>query len=172
MAATRLTPAINAARDAGPPGQKRFEQLHRRAVRLNGLVLVLGLGLLVSFAIRQAPATSGLNQLTPAAQGRYDAAINRVIEDIEARNGMRPPRVLAPVNLLGRDPVIDDATVQEIESLYDRKRLRDQAGGRRYAPLDPSARPDSAVQPRPSAASIRAGTGFAAKLWRTATELT
>jgi hypothetical protein len=32
-----LTPAVNAARDAGPPGSARFERLHRRGVRLNGL---------------------------------------------------------------------------------------------------------------------------------------
>ena len=91
-----LTPAINQARDAGPPGQKRFEQLHRRAVRLNAFVLVVGIGLLIAFAIRPAPRTSGLVELAPADRVRYDAAINRVIEDVEARHGMRPPRVLAP----------------------------------------------------------------------------
>ena len=41
------------------PESERFEQLHRRAVRLNALVLVMGLGLLVAFAIRRAPRTSG-----------------------------------------------------------------------------------------------------------------
>ena len=60
------------------------------------VVLVVGLGLLVAFAIRRGPSTSGLVELTPAEQVRYDAAINRVIEDIEAKHGMRPPRVLAP----------------------------------------------------------------------------
>ena len=94
-----LTPAINQARDAGPAGQKRFEQLHRRAERLNGFVLVVGLGLLVAFAIRPAPVTSGLDQLTPVDQIRYDASINRVIEDIEARHGCARPRARAPVNL-------------------------------------------------------------------------
>ena len=124
-----LTPAINQARDAGPPGQKRFEQLHRRAVGLNAFVLVVGLGLLIAFAIRPAPRTSGLVELAPAEQVRYDAAVNRVIEDVEARHGMRPPRVLAPGESAERDPIIDDETVKEIESLYDRKRLRDQARG-------------------------------------------
>jgi Domain of unknown function (DUF4149) len=142
-----LTPAINLARDAGPSGQKRFEQLHRRAVRLNAFVLVVGLGLLVAFAIRRAPVTSGLDQLTPAGQIRYDAAIDRVIEDIEARHGMRPPRVLAPGESAELDPIVDDATVQELESLYEQKRLRDQARGRGYAPIAPSAGPGSAVQP-------------------------
>jgi len=36
-----LTPAINAARDAGASGQARFDRLHALSVRLNGLVLVL-----------------------------------------------------------------------------------------------------------------------------------
>ena len=126
-----LTPAINQARDAGPPGQKRFEQLHRRAVGLNAFVLVVGLGLLIAFAIRPAPRTSGLIELAPAEQVRYDAAINRVIEDVETRHGMRPPRASAPGESTGRDPIIDDETVKEIESLYDRKRLRDQARGYR-----------------------------------------
>jgi Domain of unknown function (DUF4149) len=153
-----LTPAINEARDAGASGQKRFEQLHRRAVRLNGLVLVVGLGLLVAFATRRAPVSSGLNELTPAAQVRYDAAVNRLIEDIEARHGMRPPRVLAHGETDGRDPIIDDATVQEIESLYERKRLRDEARGRRDTPVDPSARPGAAVQSPASAVPSSSGT--------------
>jgi hypothetical protein len=126
-----LTPAINQARDAGPSGQRRFEQLHRRAVRLNALVLVVGLGLLIAFAIRPAPRTSGLIELAPAEQVRYDAAINRVIEDVETRHGMRPPGARTPGESAGRDPIIDDETVKEIESLYDRKRLRDQARGYR-----------------------------------------
>jgi hypothetical protein len=38
-----LTPAINAARDAGPQGKALFDRLHRRSVLLNGLVLIGGL---------------------------------------------------------------------------------------------------------------------------------
>ena len=59
-AGNSLTPAINAARDAGPAEHPRFDRLHRRSVRLNGLVLVLGMGLLVAFATRPAPRTSGI----------------------------------------------------------------------------------------------------------------
>jgi hypothetical protein len=124
-----LTPAINQARDAGPSGQRRFEQLHRRAVRLNALVLVVGLGLLIAFAVRAAPRTSGLVELAPAEQARYDAAINRVIENVEIRHGMRPHAARPPGESAERDPIVDDETVKEIESLYDRKRLRDQARG-------------------------------------------
>src|SRR3954470_3002451 len=43
-AGNSLTPAINAARDAGPSGQERFDRLHKRSVRLNAVVLVIGLG--------------------------------------------------------------------------------------------------------------------------------
>ena len=50
-----LTPAINQARDGGPSSHERFERLHRRAVRLNVIVMVLGLLLLVGFATRPAP---------------------------------------------------------------------------------------------------------------------
>ena len=80
----------------------------------------------------------------PEGQVRYDAAINRVIEDIESRHGMRRSRGLAPGESAKRDPLIDDATVQEIETLYERKRQQDQARGRRDAPQDPPASEPSA----------------------------
>ena len=86
-----LTPAINQARDAGAVGQGRFERLHRRAVGLNAVVLVAGLGLLIAFAVRRLPRTSGLLELTPAEQVRYDTAVNRVIEDVEAKYRLRRP---------------------------------------------------------------------------------
>jgi uncharacterized membrane protein len=152
-AGNSLTPAINQARDAGPAGQKRFEQLHRRAVRLNAFVLVLGLGLLLAFANRAAPRTSGLVELAPADQVRYDKAINRVIEEIEARHGMRPPRVRGPGESAERDPIVDDGTVKEIESLYDQKRLRDQASGRRYPLPETSSPHGSSVRPTPPLSS-------------------
>ena len=57
-----LTPAINAARDAGAEGQERFKKLHRRSVCLNALVLVIGVGLLIAFANRPAPRTSGIKE--------------------------------------------------------------------------------------------------------------
>lgn len=60
-----LTPAINAARDAGPEHQSRFERLHRRSVRLNGLVLVALVALLAGHAFRPAPRTLGIIEPTP-----------------------------------------------------------------------------------------------------------
>ena len=57
---------------------------------------------------------------------------------------MRPPRVLAPGESAERDPIIDDETVKEIESFYDRKRLRDEARAiairPRIRPLIPASR--------------------------------
>jgi hypothetical protein len=65
-----LTPAINAARDAGPAARPRFDRLHRRSVGLNLLALILGLGLLVAFAARPAPRTQGIVERSPAPRAR------------------------------------------------------------------------------------------------------
>jgi hypothetical protein len=72
-AGNSLTPAINAARDAGPAGNERFERLHRRSVRLNALVLVMGVGLLVGFAVRPAPRTPGIIEPSPVERARREA---------------------------------------------------------------------------------------------------
>jgi hypothetical protein len=112
-AGNSLVPQINRARDEGPAGHERFVRLHRRSVWLNGLVLVVGLGLLLAFANRPGPRTSGIRELTPAERARDDAAVSRVIEDVEARHGLRPPRQgEAP----DRKPVLDEAAIKEIES--------------------------------------------------------
>jgi hypothetical protein len=68
-AGNALTPAINAAKDAGPAGQARFDRLHRRSVRLNGLVLLIGIGLLIGFAARPVPKTAGIIEPGPGARG-------------------------------------------------------------------------------------------------------
>ena len=54
-----LTPAINAARDAGSEQAPKFDRLHKRSVQLNGVALLLGLILLAGFAIRRPVGTSG-----------------------------------------------------------------------------------------------------------------
>ncbi len=133
-----LTPAINQARDAGAAEKERFERLHRRAVRLNALVLAIGLGLLTAFATRPAPRTSGIVELTPAERARYDAAVGRVIEDVEAKYGMRPPRTRAAAQPAQGDPIVDEAAVQEIDSLYAQKRRRDEARAKAGARAEPA----------------------------------
>ncbi len=74
-ASNSLTPAINAARDEGPSGDARFNQLHRRSVRLNGFVLLLGLALIVGHAARPFPRTSGIVEPGPVERNRliYEA---------------------------------------------------------------------------------------------------
>jgi hypothetical protein len=57
-------------RDAGSPAHDRFESLHRRSVQLNGVVLVLGLGLLIAFATRPSPRTEGIVESPPAERAR------------------------------------------------------------------------------------------------------
>jgi hypothetical protein len=146
-----LVPAINQARGAGPPGQERFERLHRRAVWLNATVLIMGLGLLIAFATRPAPRTSGIIELTPQERVRYDAAVTRVIEDVEAKYGLRPPRTRMSDQAAGRDPLIDDETVAEIESFYARKRERDLARAKRNSDPNSPSPGSGVVQPKPEA---------------------
>jgi Domain of unknown function (DUF4149) len=68
-----LTPQINAARDLGPSGSHRFDALHKRSVRLNALVMVMGLGLLIAFAARAKPSSAGIVELTPVERARVEA---------------------------------------------------------------------------------------------------
>jgi hypothetical protein len=86
-AGNSLTPAINTARDAGPAGKARFDQLHRRSVRLNALVLVLGLILLVGFTVRPRPSTTGIIEPTP---------VERTLRELETLRSSRSPAPPAP----------------------------------------------------------------------------
>jgi Domain of unknown function (DUF4149) len=123
--ANSLTPAINRARDGGPAGQELFKRLHRRAVWLNGLTMVLGLALLVAFVLRPAPRTSGIIEMTPEERARYTKAVGRIIQDVEAKHGLRPPRPPESGDAASAEELIGAETVREIESYYDRKEERD-----------------------------------------------
>lgn len=79
-AGNALTPAINAARDAGPAAQARFDRLHRRSVRLNVVALLLGLALLVAFANRPPPMTSGIVEPAPLERARAAYERARALE--------------------------------------------------------------------------------------------
>jgi uncharacterized membrane protein len=48
VASLRLTPVINAARDAGEAGRTRFSRLHRLSVILTLVVLLLGVAVLLT----------------------------------------------------------------------------------------------------------------------------
>jgi hypothetical protein len=63
-----LTPAINAA----PEGEPRWKKLHARSVVINGLVLLVALGLSIGFALRPKPRTAGIDEYTPEERARYD----------------------------------------------------------------------------------------------------
>lgn len=76
-----LTPAINAARDAGPAEKARFDRLHRRSVRLNGAVLLIGLGLFLAYAYRGAPKTAGIVEPGPVERALRD---ERAMQQIDA----------------------------------------------------------------------------------------
>jgi len=136
-AGNSLTPAINAARDAGFEGQVRFKKLHQRSVRLNALVLIIGLGLLIAFANRPAPRTSGITELSPGDRGRFDAQLNAVIEQVETKYGYRTGKPGQGGTTVDSGPAVDAETIKEIESYYEQKKLRDLSRKRGAAtPLD------------------------------------
>ena len=58
-------PSTRPATPATDGASTRFAALHRRAVVLNGIALVIGIGLLVAFANRPAPRTAGIVEPTP-----------------------------------------------------------------------------------------------------------
>jgi hypothetical protein len=122
-----LTPAIRTAGRESTPDFAQLDRLKRRTASLNVLVLLIGLSLLAAHAARPTPKTSGIRELTPQERGRYDAAINRVIEDAEIKYGFRPRRPSGSAPNEAKDPLIDEETVREVESFYEQKRLRDQA---------------------------------------------
>jgi hypothetical protein len=71
-----LTPAINKARDAGPDQGQRFDRLHRLSVRLNSFVLLAGIGLLIAFAARPVPSTTGILEPTPIERARLIESVD------------------------------------------------------------------------------------------------
>ena len=124
--ANSIAPAAGTAHVSAAPDPRGLERAGRLARILNLLVILVALSLVVAHVIRPAPKTSGIIEMTPQERARYDAALNRVIEDVEARYGLRPPRTRAPGESDTADPLIDAETVREIESYYAKKRLRDQ----------------------------------------------
>lgn len=113
-----LTPAIQAARLAGPERRDRFERLHHRSVTLNSFVLLVGLGLLIAFANRPAPRTPGIDdRRAHQYQARYREVKRRSDEfwsryAATVRRGRpRPDRDRSPAKARGRDagPAVAEA---------------------------------------------------------------
>lgn len=87
-----LTPAINAARDAGPAGAAKFDRLHKRSVRLNAAALVIGIGLLIAFAARVGARPGGIVERSP---GELDEGQQKMMRDsIEIEKVLRNPEAV------------------------------------------------------------------------------
>ncbi len=80
-----LTPAINASRDAGPEQAARFDRLHKLSVRLNVVVLLIGLGLLIAFAARPTPRSAGIIERKPGQLSEGQEKYLRDAAEIERR---------------------------------------------------------------------------------------
>jgi hypothetical protein len=85
-----LVPAINRARDLGPPAQDHFDRLHRRSVTLNGIAMIVAIGLLIAFALRPAPRTRGIIELSPIERAQWESRSLR--GETRALDG-RPPGI-------------------------------------------------------------------------------
>lgn len=91
-AGNSLTPAINAARDEGPSGDARFRRLHGRSVVLNLVVLAINVGLLIAFATRPAPRTTGIVEPSPVERVRLEEdAVKRAESARERTQTPEPP---------------------------------------------------------------------------------
>ena len=128
-----LTPALNAAQEALPAAKERVDRLRRRAVWLNHAVLVLGVGLIVAFANRPAPRTSGIVEMSPRERARYDRSIGKVIEDMEVKQGLRAPEAspgAVEPSGEGEPLAVDAETIEELDAIFARKRARDAKASR------------------------------------------
>jgi hypothetical protein len=125
--------AMNVRGESTASRDGRSTPLYRRAFWLNLLVPITGVGLLAAFAIRPAPRTSGIVELTPEERDRYDRAIGRVMEQIEIKYGFRQPSLGKPSKPSGAEPTIDAETVEEIDAFYAEKRRKEDARAQRGA---------------------------------------
>jgi hypothetical protein len=125
--ANSIVPAIGGREGGAGPGPLRAAHSHRQAVGLNVIVMLVAFSLVIAYVLRPAPKTSGIIEMTPQERARYDAALYRVIEDVEAKYRLRPPHEAATAESPNSDSLIDPESVRELESYYAKKRLRDQA---------------------------------------------
>ena len=89
---------------------------------------MLGVGLIVAFANRPAPRTSGIVEMSPSERARYHQSIGKVIEDLERKQGLRAPEappVAVDASGEGGPRGVDSATIEELEAIFARKRARD-----------------------------------------------
>jgi MFS family permease len=70
-----MTPMIHEAHDKGPTSRWRFERLYQGSVRFNTIVLVIGIVLLVGFAVRKGLRTDGIEE--PSPKVRANPAVSK-----------------------------------------------------------------------------------------------
>ena len=117
-----LTPAINAARDAGEPEKAKFDRLHKRSVYLNTVVLVIGLGLLVTFSVRSPAASTGITELSPQERMQYDLEIQKVMEDTYRNEAGLPP---SPEVSPAQGTKLSPAAREQIQKVFKEKLDKD-----------------------------------------------
>jgi hypothetical protein len=124
-----LTVANGASPTRTAAGGEVRERPGRRIACLDGLMLVLAVGLLVAHGMRPAPRTSGLAELSATERAAYDEDLDRVIEAMEIKYGYRAgdPDPGAAVTRPGAR--VGEETIREIESYYREKRRRDPGRG-------------------------------------------
>ena len=114
-----LTPQINAARDAGSLAKPRFDALHRRSVQLNAMVLFIGIGLLIAFAVRPRPTSGGIAEMSPVERLNYDQAfLNTMTQELATELGQPVPDGLIPLL------PTDSPARQEIREMLAEQRTR------------------------------------------------
>lgn len=88
-----LTPAIDKAREAGETAKARFDSLHKRSVRLNVLLLLIGVYCVFSFELRAAPQTAGIVELSIEDRAEYErrlrSTLNELLEAKAKKNAER-----------------------------------------------------------------------------------
>ncbi len=77
-----LTPAINRARDAGEPEKPKFDRLHKRSVRLNVVMLFVGLFCIYAFEARSAPQTDGIVELSIEDRVEYERRLRETLNEL------------------------------------------------------------------------------------------
>lgn len=85
-----LVPRINRARDLGPAAHEQFERLHRWSVVQNSAVMVFGIGLLIAFACRPAPRTSGIIEPSPIERAKRAGLLDPGTADATAPTSSSP----------------------------------------------------------------------------------
>ena len=88
------------------------------------MVLVLGVGLLIAQAARPAPKTRGILEMAPADRVRYEAAVGRLITDLESRQAdsrADPGGPAPPSPVVGSERfLLDKASVRDLIDIHAR----------------------------------------------------